>query len=465
MQDLLIKTVLQITGGELITGRDDIVCDDFSKDTRTIKEGETFIGIEKERFNGNLFWKEALDKGAKAVIVEGIDFEEKEIKQYKNKAIVRVDDTIEAIGKIANYKRNQLDIPVIAVTGSVGKTSTKDIIANILSMKYKTLKTEGNFNNDIGLPFTLLKLKDHQVVVVEMGMNHFKEIRRSTQIANPTISVITNIGTSHIGNLGSRENILKAKLEILEGMKNKNIIINNDNDLLHEFYDTNKDDIEVTTIGIKEESDIMAENIILGENNSRFICKTKDSSFEIKVPVGGEHFIYNSLVGVAVAKKLNMNDSDIKRGIETFELTKSRMDIDLLSNGTKIINDSYNASLESMTAALKYLSEFKNCRKIAFLGDMFELGEYSEQLHRKVGEEVVENKIDILICVGKQARFIAEEARFFKMKKESVFYFENKEEATEFLKQEMKPSDIILIKASNGMKFFDIVPELKKIYT
>lgn len=460
MQDLLMKNVLQITGGELITGKDDIVCDDFSKDSRTINEGEIFVGIQKETFNGNLFWKEALNKGAKAVIVEGIDFDEKEIKQYKNKTIVRVEDTIEAIGKIANYKRNQANIPVIAVTGSVGKTSTKDIIANILSMKYKTLKTEGNFNNDIGLPFTLLKLKEHQAVVLEMGMNHFKEIRKSTQIANPTISVITNIGTSHIGNLGSRENILKAKLEILDGMKTKSLIINNDNDLLNEFYNIPNDDIEITTIGIRKKSDIMAENIVLGERNSQFICKTKESSFQVNVPVGGEHFVYNALIGVAVGKKLNMSDSDIKRGIETFELTKSRMDIDLLSNGAKIINDSYNASLESMTAALKYLSEFKNCRKIAFLGDMFELGEYSEQLHRKVGEEVVENRIDILICAGKQAKFIAEEARFFKMKKENVFYFETKEEATEFLKQRMKPTDIILIKASNGMKFFDVVPKL-----
>ena len=239
------------------------------------------------------------------------------------------------MGQIATYKRSLYDIPVVAVTGSVGKTSTKDIIANVVSQKYKTLKTEGNFNNHLGVPLTLLKLKDHEAAVIEMGMNHEGELRYLTNIAKPTVSVVTNIGTSHIGNLGSRENILKAKMEILEGMEKKKLVINNDNDLLHKYYDNNKSKIEIKTFGIKNKSDLMATNIILNSNNSEFKYKNKT----IKVPVGGEHFVYNALCATAVGETLDIDLEKIKHGIESFELTQKRMEISTLSTGTQIINE------------------------------------------------------------------------------------------------------------------------------
>lgn len=461
-----IKEIINVTNGKLIIGNEETEIKEFCKDTRIIKPGDTYIGIKGENFDGNTLWKQAFENGAETVILEGIDFENEKLEQYKDKNIIKVDDTIQAISDIATYKRELYgkNFPVVGVTGSVGKTSTKDIIASVVSQEYKTLKTQGNNNNNIGLPFTMFKLKDEEAAVIEMGMNHFGEISYLTKIAKPTISVITNIGTSHIGNLGSRENILKAKLEILDGMDKKVLVINNDNDLLHKYYTENKENenIEIHTYGIENESEVMAEDIILNENDSEFVCNLKGEKFKVKVPVGGIHFVYNALCAATVGKNLGLNIKQIKQGIETFELTKKRMDITELENGVTIINDSYNASFESMQASLKYLHGLKNNRKIAVLGDMFELGEYSKELHEKVGIEVVKNNIDILICSGKNAKYIAEAAKENGMNEKQIYYFEEKEQIQEFIKQNWKNGDAILFKASNGMKFFEIVENILK---
>lgn len=456
-----IKEIIKATKGELIIGNLEDECKNFSKDTRIIKQGDTYIGIKGENFDGNTLWKQAFEKGASTIIVQSINFLDADLEKLKNKNIIKVDNTIKAISDIARYKRELygIDFPTIGVTGSVGKTSTKDIIANVVSQKYETLKTEGNNNNNIGLPFTLFRLAEHQAAVIEMGMNHLGEISELTKVAKPTISVITNIGTSHIGNLGSRENILKAKLEILDGMEKKILVVNNDNDLLHKMNLENKN-IEIHTYGIENQSEVMAENIILNENNSEFICNLNGNKFKVKVPVGGIHFVYNSLCAATVGNLLGLSVEQIKKGIETFELTKKRMDITELKNGVTIINDSYNASFESMQASLKYLSRLKSDRKIAVLGDMFELGEYSKQLHEKVGEEVVKNNIDVLICTGDSAKSIVEIAKRNGMSKNNIYYFENKNEIEKFIKQIWKKGDVILFKASNGMKFFEIVEKL-----
>ena len=407
-----IKEILQATKGKLIQGNEEEEINEFCRDTRIIKEGDAYIGIKGENFDGNTLWKNAFENGASTVILQGIDFSKENLEKYQNENIIVVEDTIEALADIATYRRMLFgkDFPVIGVTGSVGKTSTKDIIANVVSQKYKTLKTQGNNNNNIGLPFTIFNLKDQEAAVIEMGMNHFGEISKLTKIAKPTISVITNIGTSHIGNLGSRENILKAKLEILEGMDKKVLVINNDNDLLHKFYLENKD-VEIHTYGIENESEVTAENIVLNENESEFVCNIKGEKFNVKVPVGGIHFVYNALCAATVGTLLGLSKEQIENGIKTFELTKKRMDITELKNGVTIINDSYNASFESMQASLKYLSGLNAKRKIAVLGDMFELGEYSKELHEKVGKEVVKNKIDILVCCGDSAKYIVNMAK------------------------------------------------------
>ena len=453
-----IKDIIDITKGNLITGREDFEFENFSKDTRTIQKGDIYIGIKGEKFDGNEFWKQALDNGAEAVIIQDIEITEVEKEKYSNKIIVKVEDTLKALYEIAKYKRSLYDIPVIAVTGSVGKTSTKDVIASVVSSKYKTLKTEGNNNNNIGLPLTILKLKDHEAMVVEMGMNHFGEISLLTDIARPTLAVITNIGTSHIGNLGSRENILKAKLEILEGMIVPKIIINNDNDLLHKWYEKNKNKIEIHTFGIQNESELTAKDIKLKEESSEFLAKSPSGLVKINVPVGGEHFVYNALCAIEVGHILGIADDNIKKGIEKFELTKKRMDIKKLANGAILINDAYNASYESMKASLNFLARHTGKRKIAVLGDMFELGEYTEELHRNVGKEVVKNGIDILICSGENSKYIIEEAK--KSKNLKIYFMNNNEQIVEKLTQELRNGDVVLVKASNGMKFFEICQKL-----
>ena len=458
MKDLSIKNIIEATKGNLLVGNEEYICMSYSKDTRTIKEGDCYIGIKGETFDGNLFWEKALENGASTVIVQNVEIEDEKLKKWADKNIIKVEDTLEALYSLARYKRSLYNIPVIAITGSVGKTSTKDIVANVVSKKYKTLKTEGNNNNNIGLPFTILRLQDEEVAVIEMGMNHFGEISLLTSIAKPTICIITNIGTSHIGNLGSRENILKAKLEILEGSKKEAVIINNDNDLLHKWYEENKENYNIKTYGIKEQSDIMAKEIKLEENKSTFTCKINNVEEKINVPVGGEHFVLNALCAITVGEVLKIEEDKIKEGIESFELTKKRMDIVELKNGIKIINDAYNASLESMTASLKVLSEFKE-RKIAVLGDMFELGDFSEELHKKVGKEVVKNNIDILIACGENARYIADVARE-KMDKENVYILRKTEEIKPLLEKIVKNNDVILFKASNGMKFYKIAEEV-----
>ncbi len=314
--------------------------------------------------------------------------------------ILIVEDTIDAIQKIAKFKREQYDIPVIGITGSVGKTSTKDVISSVMSRKYETQKTSGNYNNHIGVPLTILSLKNHDALVIEMGMNHFGEISKLTKIAKPTMCVITNIGTAHIGNLGSRENILKAKLEILEGMeKNGVVIINNDNDLLHKWYIENKDKMNIMTYGIENQSDIMAKNIIANEFGSEFEVTIDSKIYKAKINAPGNHFVMNALCAICVGLKNDIPIFKIMEGLENFELTKNRMEIFETKDKIKVINDSYNASYDSMKAGLEYLSKINAKRKIAVLGDMLELGDFSKELHEKVGEEVYKNKIDILITV------------------------------------------------------------------
>ena len=450
-----VKDIVKITNGKILCGDEETPCNHFVRDSREVKEGDVYVALKGEKFDGNDFYLDAIDNGAKVCIVsKDITAEENDEIKKSNVTIIQVPNTLKALQEIATYKRMQYNIPVVAVTGSVGKTSTKDLIASVVSQKYNTLKTKGNYNNEIGLPLTILGLTDEEAMVVEMGMNHFGEIRKLTNIAKPTVAVITNIGTAHIGNLGSRENILKAKLEILEGLQGNTVVINNDNDLLHKWANENKDKYNIITYGIKNKSKYMATDIKSFEDKSEFkvVCE-KDESINNKmvtVPVGGEHFILNSLCAIAVGEYLNVPTEKIISGIANLELTKKRMEVLTSKAGATIINDTYNANYDSMKAAITYLKEIKNRRKIAVLGDMLELGDYSKELHEKVGEEVDES-IDILITIGKEAKFIAEKA-----KAKQIIECKDNEEAVRKLKEIQTKNDAILLKASNGMKFFEI---------
>ena len=329
-------------------------------------------------------------------------------------------------------------------------------MANVVRMQYKTLQTEGNQNNAVGLPTTLLKLNDHEAVVVESGMNHLGEIRYLGKIAKPTVAVITNVGTAHIGFLGSRENILKAKLEILENLKPDGyIVINNDNDMLNKWA---KEDTKYKkyTFGIEQEADVMAYNIKINGNNSTYNVKINNKEYFVKVPVSGKHFVYNSLCAIAVGNLLNIAPENIIKGIETFTLTKNRMEIDKIKDNVTVINDAYNASYDSMKAALEYLKELPGNRKIAVLGDMFELGEFAEEIHRKVGIEVITHKVDMLVTVGELANYIADEAEYLGMPKDQVIRLNTTTEAINYLNDNLEKDDVVLLKAANGMHFAEI---------
>ncbi len=459
MNNLTIGEILKATKGKIIHGNEAEEVADFSKDTRTIKSGALYVGIKGEKFDGNNYFKQAYENGAIACILDSKELNSEDLEKYQN--VILVDDSIKALQDLARYRRNQYNIPVVAVTGSVGKTSTKDIIASVLSEKFDVLKTEGNNNNHIGLPLTLLKLKKHNAVVVEMGMNHFGEISLLTNIAKPNICIITNIGTSHIGNLGSRENILKAKLEILEGMPNNGtVIINNDNDLLHQWYEDNKNVYNIVTYGITNKSKFMANNIKIAENDSCFNMIYNEKEYSIKVPVPGIPFIYNSLCAVSVGSLLNIEMEKMIQGILKFELTKKRMEKLKTSNGVIIINDSYNASLDSVKPALEQLKNTTGNKKIAVLGDMLELGSYAKKLHELVGEEVIKNNIDILITVGDNARYIANKSVEMGMKE--VFSYNSIAEAVKKIEEVQNENDVILLKASNSMHFNKIAEELIK---
>lgn len=451
-----VKEILEVTKGKLVYGDVNGKCENFSKDTKSINKDDIFVGIKGETKDGGMFYKDAFNAGAKGCILNE-EIAEK-FEEFNGKFLIVVQDTIKAIQEIAKLKREKYNIPVVAITGSVGKTSTKDIVASVVSQKYNVLKTQGNMNNHIGLPMTILGLKEHTAMVVEMGMNHSGEISVLTNIAKPTVAVITNVGTAHIGNLGSRENILKAKLEILEGLSSEGkLIINNDNDMLHNWYIDNKEKYNIVTYGIENESRQMATNITYSENRSKFTLKNKDTNEQIDVPVGGEAFVYNSLAAICVGKELGISIEKIKEGIAKFKLTKMRLDVQKSNKGYTIINDCYNANYDSMKSALEYLKNTNAKRKIAVLGDMLELGEYSKQLHHKVGEEVVKNKIDILIAVGNEAGEIANVAMKSGIE---TYHFNNNNEAIEKLKELLEKEDAILIKASNSMNFKEIVSEI-----
>jgi len=463
MKNIYLKDVVDKCDGKLIFGNKKTILENFSKDTRTLEVNDVYVGIKGEKIDGNIYYEEALEKGASGCILNSdIKLKEELIEKYEDRFIILVEDTIKCLQDLASYKRSLYDIPVIAITGSTGKTSTKDIVAEVLSQKYNVLKTEGNYNNHIGLPLTILKLKDHDALVVEMGMSHLGEISLLSKIAKPTVGIIINVGTAHIGNLGSRENILKAKLEILDGMSNNGtLVINNDNDLLHSWHLNNKN-YNVITFGIDNESDYVAYEITSEIASSIYSVNVNDEkeSFEINIP--GIHFVYNGLCALSVGKLFNIDNENIKNALKNIELTKRRMEIERIKDIT-LINDCYNANLDSMKSAINYLGSLSNTRKIAILGDMLELGEFEEQLHRKVGQEIFNNNIDIVITIGNASKHICDELQNLGYDDNRIYHFDSNIEALTIVKKIIASNDTILLKASNGMNFIELFNDIRNI--
>ena len=447
---IYIRDIIEKFGGKLVCGDNDLVIENISKDTRTIKEGDIYIGIKGESFDGNIFYKDAFDKGAIACILDNIDIDSID-KKYKDKTIVVVDDTLKCIQNLAKYKRSLVNIPVIGVTGSVGKTSNKDMIYSVLSTKYNVLKTEGNNNNHIGLPLTILRYKDEDIMILEMGMNNLGEISFLTDIAKPTIGVITNVGTAHIGNLGSRENIMKAKLEIIEGLSGK-LIINNDNDIVHDNLEYIKSLCDVVTIGIDNNSDYTG-NVI---DDNKFIV----DGVEIESPVNNKAFMYNSIVAYVVGKLCDVDSDNIRKGISNLNLTGNRLEYKEYKEGIILIDDTYNASLDSIKASLEILRKEKSNRKIAVIGDVLELGEYSEEIHREIGRELFYCELDYVVTIGNHTKYTDEYLK--KNGYLNIKHFDKESDSYNFIQELLKRGDTVLFKGSHSIKLNNIVDHLMK---
>ena len=425
-----VYEIVEATQGILVSGNKDDEINFFSQDSRQMKNGGMYIPL----------------KGEKAIISE------KDVK-YEDKIVIKVKDTYQALKDMASYLRNHRPVKVVGVTGSVGKTSTRDMVYSVVKQKYKTLKTEGNYNNEIGLPLTILRYHDEEILVLEMGMNHLQEMSRLSMIARPDIACITNVGTAHIGELGSRENILKAKLEITDGMKEgSTLIINQDNDMLQTVELPH---LNVVRVGKGKEASIQASHIVLEETKSSFEVEYQGKKEIIEVPVQGEHNISNALIAIAVGIALNISLEDIKKGIQEFKLTKNRMDI-LEKNHKTVIDGTYNASVDSMKSSIDVLANYKK-RKVAILADMLELGDYSQQLHEEVGSYVASKGIDILVCVGKEAKYIYQKAR---ESMKDVYYFESNQEVIDRLDELLKEDDVILVKGSHSMNLKEVVEKI-----
>lgn len=455
MRKLYVKDVLKKVKGEILCGDANMEIEGVSIDTRTIQKGDTYFGLRGENVDGSVYCRDAIKKGAKICFIQEKVFTDEELLRFKNKVtIVLVENVEDTLVEAAKIKRDLYDIPVVGITGSVGKTSTKDVIYEVMAQKFKVQKTLGNQNNRLGVPLTILGLREHEALVIEMGMNHFGEISELTQIAKPTLCVISNIGTSHIGNLGSRENILKAKLEILEGMKAGKVIINNDNDLLNKW---NLEDCEYEkiTFGIQKNSDYMAQKILMKEDGNEFCVVIAGKAYDCKTEKPGEPFILNALSAIAVGREFDIPMEKIQEAICKTGLSKNRMEIEKVG-GVLLIKDYYNASYESIKPSLEYLAALKGGKKIAVLGDIKEVGEFSQKLHEKVGFEVAKNNIDILITVGNEARYIAEAAVLNGRSKGKVFAYKTNLQATKKLKKIVGEGDKVLLKASNSMKFGEI---------
>lgn len=453
MIEITVSDVLKNCNVKLLIGREDEKINECYIDSKKKTNCGCFIGIKGEKTDGSLFYKEAFDNGASICILNKIY--DLDLQNYDDKTVLIANDTKKVLKQLAIYKRSLFKGVVIGVTGSVGKTSTKEMIFNVLSSKYKVLKTIKNQNSQIGLPLSMLRLTDEDVMVLEMGMSNLGHIHNLSLIAKPDISVITNIYDSHIEFLGTRENILKAKLEIIDGMDSGKLIINNDNDLLNNLKLNNKN-INIITCGIKEISDYMA-NIISDDIITKFnACGINDLSIK-----GGVPYVYNALIALTIGKLMNVEDELIKEGINKALDVEKRLEEVKIDNNITIIDDSYNANYESTYLALSYLSKFYG-RKIAVLADILELGKNSKTIHKKVGELINKNNTNYLITIGKYSKYISKVAKKNKMNKKFIKHFKDEKSSREFIKSILKDGDILLIKGSNGMKLCNLIEYLKR---
>ena len=460
MKQLYIDEVIKAVNGELI-GEDILsrIIFDVSTNSRNDLDGKLFIALIGENFDAHNYIESAYEKGAVCCISQK--------KLETSHPYIKVADTKQALMDLAEYYLSLFDVKVVALTGSCGKTTTKELIANVLSEKYNVLKTQGNFNNEIGLPQTVFNVNEsHEVCVLEMGMNHFGEIHNLSKIAKPDVCVITNIGVSHIEYLGSQEGILKAKSEIFDYMKPDGKIILNGEDSYLLSLKNKKDGI--IYFGLDCGNDYFSKDVNYEDlkNTSFTVCKNKTKDkVDINLNSTGEHMILNSLCAFAVGEHMGLSHNEIKNGIEKFKNSDMRQEI-IETKKYTIINDAYNANTESMKAALNVLKKVKT-GKVAIIGDMLELGEFAPKFHYEIGEFAADGGIDVIVCIGEESHNTylgaSENLKNKNQKNENVIlkYFKTKEEFIKEISNILNLNDTILLKASRGMHFEKITDKLR----
>lgn len=419
---------------------------DVCTDTRKIQPGSLFVCLRGERFDGHAFASQAAQLGAAALLVDHpVDADVPQLV---------VTDTGKALLQLAGWYRRRFQLPVVGLTGSVGKTTTKEFIALVLGAKYNTLKTQGNLNNEIGVPQMLFRLEDsHTAAVIEMGMNHFGEISRLTRAVAPTVGLITNIGVSHIENLGSRAGILQAKLEILEEMApDAPLIVNMDNDMLRTVK---LGDRPLLTFAIDDQSaDFTATDIAEQGSTTTFTVHHSTFNQPVTIPTVGIHNVYNALAAMAVGYVTGVDSAAAASALANYVPAGMRQNL-VQVGGVQVIEDCYNASPDSMRAALQTLGKLPVHRRYAVLGAMLELGDYAKEAHTQVGKMAAENGIDSVLAYGADAAYIVEAAKQAGL--ENARLFDTKEALAQSLAQQVQPGDGVLFKGSRGMHLEDVM--------
>ena len=457
MKAITLAQAAKAAGGTLIGGGENLVIRQVVMDSRLDVEGALFVAIAGSRADGHDYAAEVLRRGALACLVE------REIDAPG--PYILVDSTLRAIRDLAGYYRRLFSIPVIGITGSVGKTGTKEMIASVLSTRFRVHKTAGNLNNEIGVPMTLFALREsHQVAVMEMGISDFGEMSRLTEMVRPDIAMITIIGYAHLENLIDRAGVLKAKTEIFKGLPPHGLaLVNGDDDLLAPFEITtaapDKTEVEKRLYGLGAENDYRAVDIVnQGEAGTACTLLLGDEAFPILVPAFGQHMIYTALAAAVVGHRLGLTPEEITRGISAFQNADQRAEVSKTDHLT-IIDDSYNANPDSVKAALTSLGNLSG-KRVAILGDMGELGENAAALHYQVGSHAAQCGIDRLICVGEMSKSLHQGALDTKPTLQA-WYFPEKEEAIQALPAILQQGDQVLVKASRFMRFEEIVAALK----
>ncbi len=459
MKRMTVAQIQKAVCGVLLYGSGELSVTGAEMDSRVMKQGDCFFALTGEHRDGNDYIRAAFEKGAVCAIVTDRKKAEQAVSGLTERAAILVEDAEQALCDLAAYYLSGFQIKKIAVTGSNGKTTTKDMIHAVLSQKYKTHKTPVNRNNLIGLPLTVLSLEEeHEAAVFEMGMDTLGEIHAMAEIVKPDIAVITNVGVAHIERLGSREGILQAKLEIKDFFGPDNVlIIDGSSDVL--TRERAKGEYHLISVGRNGKNDCIISNVEnKGEDGMAFALEIGGDLTHFELPVPGEYNVINAALAVTAASFAGVSPKEARSGLLNFQPAEKRMNL-RGAHGIKVIDDTYNASPPAMLAALDVLKNTKGVRKVAVLGDMFELGENSDRYHKEVGRYAGKNGVDLLIGIGSLSRFVCEGARE-SMPEDAVLHFEKKDDFIKSVKMLICSGDVVLIKGSRGMAMETIVKKI-----